>query len=50
MLHLIRETSIEQAVSHYPDPDNIPQRNIELTRNLGLTKLQDLLAACYSAK
>jgi hypothetical protein len=47
MLHLIRETSIERAVSHYPDPNNIPQRNIELTQALGLAKLQGLLAACY---
>lgn len=49
MLHLLRESSIEEAISDYPDPDNIPHRNIELTRNLGLTKLQSLLAACYSS-
>jgi hypothetical protein len=49
MLHLLRETSIEEAVRYYPDPDNIPHRNIELTRRLGLAKLQSLLAACYSS-
>jgi hypothetical protein len=49
MLHLLRESSIEEAVLHYPDPDNIPHRNIELTRRLGLAKLQSLLAACYSS-
>ncbi|MDP1665474.1 MAG: DUF1415 domain-containing protein [Methylobacter sp.] len=47
MLHLLRETSIEQAVAGHPDPDNIPQHNIELTRKLGLAKMQALLAACY---
>ena len=47
MLHLLRESSIEQAVSSYPHPENIPQRNIELTRELGLAKMQALLAACY---
>lgn len=47
MLHLLRESSIEQAVSHYPHPERIPQRNIELTRKLGLAKVQSLLAACY---
>jgi hypothetical protein len=47
MLHLLRETSIEQAVASYPNPENIPQRNIELTRKLGLVKMQALLAACY---
>jgi hypothetical protein len=48
MLHLLRETSIDRAVSSYPDVDNIPQRNIELTRSLGLAKLQTLLAACMN--
>lgn len=47
MLHLLRETSIEQAVASHPDPENIPQHNIELTRRLGLAKMQALLAACY---
>jgi len=47
MLHLLREASLEQAVASYPDPENIPQRNIELTRKLGLAKMQALLAACY---
>jgi hypothetical protein len=50
MLHLLREASIEQAVSKYPNPENIPQRNIELTRKLGLTKMQALLSACYRTK
>jgi len=47
MLHLLRETSIEQAVANHPDPESIPQHNIELTRKLGLAKMQALLAACY---
>ncbi|TAN65857.1 MAG: DUF1415 domain-containing protein [Methylobacter sp.] len=47
MLHLLREASLEQAVADYPDPENIPLHNIELTRTLGLAKMQALLAACY---
>ena len=47
MLHLLRETSVERAVASYPHPENIPQRNIELTRELGLANMQALLAACY---
>lgn len=47
MLHIIRESSIERAVATYPDPENIPARNIKLTRELGLPKLHALLAACY---
>lgn len=49
MLHLLRESSIERAVTSHPDPESIPQRNIELTRKLGLAKMQALLAACYPA-
>ncbi|NOS88846.1 MAG: DUF1415 domain-containing protein [Methylococcaceae bacterium] len=47
MLHLLRETSIDYAVEHYPDAENIPQRNIQLTRHLGLAHLRAVLAACY---
>lgn len=48
MLHLIREDSIEKAVANHPDPDGIPERNIALTRQLGLEKLRAMLNACYS--
>lgn len=47
MLHLLRETSIEQAVAAHPNPESIPQHNIQLARKLGLAKVQALLAACY---
>lgn len=47
MLHLLRESSIEQAVAAYPNPEAIPLRNIELTRKLGLANMQALLAASY---
>ncbi len=46
MLHLIREASIEKALKFYPNPERIPERNIKLTRELGLEKMQALLAAC----
>lgn len=46
MLHIIRETSIERALIHYPNPETIPQRNMELARRLGLSHLQSLLKAC----
>jgi hypothetical protein len=47
MLHIIREESLERALSHYPDPENIPVRNIKLAREMGLNNLQQILAACY---
>jgi len=46
-LHLIREESLASALASYPDPEEIPERNIELTRDLGLEKMRALLAACY---
>ena len=48
MLHLLREGDIAAALEHYPDPDKIPERNIERTRKLGLKRMQALLADCIS--
>ncbi|GAB4256103.1 MAG: DUF1415 domain-containing protein [Methylomicrobium sp.] len=48
MLHLLREDSIAAVLKRYPDPDNIPQRNIALTRKLGLSKMASLLALSKS--
>ena len=47
MLHILREASVEAALETYPNPQNIPNRNIQLTQNLGLAVMQDLLARCY---
>jgi len=47
MIHILREVSVEQALKTYPDPEKIPERNIRLTRGLGLKTMQDLLEACY---
>lgn len=47
MLHLIREDSLERAIASYPDPDRIPERNIELLESLGRDKMKALLKACY---
>jgi hypothetical protein len=46
MLHLLRETSLEQAIADYPDAHNIPQRNIENARKLGIKQLVKALASC----
>lgn len=43
MLHLIREDSLEQALQSYPNPEQIPKRNIKLTRKMGANRIQDLL-------
>ncbi len=45
-LHLLREASLERVLEEYPDPDQIPQRNIDYARHQGLEKMRALLAAC----
>lgn len=42
-LHLLREKSLEKALANYPNPEEIPQRNIQYTRALGNKVLSDLL-------
>jgi len=46
MLHLIREASIEKALATYPEPENIPQRNIKYARALGLDTMKAKLKTC----
>jgi len=48
LLHLIREESLERAISNYPDSDQIPERNIELLNSLGRDKMRALLQACFN--
>ena len=45
-LHIIREQSLEQALQSYPNPELIPERNVEYCNKLGLKKMQDMLADC----
>lgn len=47
MIHILREASLASALVRYPNPENIPTRNIRVTQELGLKAVQDLLAACY---
>jgi hypothetical protein len=47
MLHLLRESSLEEALQNYANPESIPENNIKLTRELGLQAMQQTLAACY---
>lgn len=47
MFHILREASVEAAVKAYPDTKNIPKRNIDLTRDLGIEAMRKALDACY---
>ncbi len=47
MLHLIREASLGEAIANYPDPENIPARNVARVESLGKEAMQALLQACF---
>jgi hypothetical protein len=47
ILHLIREDSLEKAINSHPDPDGIPQRNIDLMQDMGAEKIRALLQSCF---
>jgi hypothetical protein len=40
MLHLLREESITKALEHFPEPDRIPEVNIEKLREMGVEKVK----------
>ncbi len=46
MLHLLRETGVEQALSRFVHPERIPERNVETMKRLGNQALAEQLAAC----
>lgn len=47
MLHLLREADVEKALSHFPDPDSIPENNIAFTKKMGLEYMQHLWRSCF---
>ena len=42
IFHLIREESMEKVLQHYPNPEEIPDRNIERVRNLTSQQIKKL--------
>ena len=46
MFHLIRESSVQVAIENHPDPESIPERNIEYAREQGLDKMKASLEKC----
>lgn len=46
LLHILRESSLEDAIDRYPDVDAIPARNIEFVNRLGLEALRQALKKC----
>ena len=46
MLHLLREDSIEKALEHYANPEEIPSRNTDFAREKGADYLKMLRESC----
>jgi len=42
-LHLIREESMEKVLSHYPEPEAIPEHNIQLAEEKGAKYFKQVL-------
>ncbi len=47
MMHLLREASIDKALDHYKNPEDIPDRNINFARDKGLVYMKMLRDACF---
>lgn len=45
MLHLLRQSSLSRVLANYPDPAQIPARNIELMHKMGTQHLTELLSS-----
>ncbi len=50
MLHLLREEKLEDAIDNYENVEQIPSRNIELMKNMGIDKLQIIMQKCLKEK
>lgn len=46
-LHIIRESSMEQALASYHDPESIPERNIAFANKKGAAFFIKLLSECH---
>ena len=42
MLHFIREEQMERALANYPDPDQIPDNNIQRLQAMGVSEIRAL--------
>jgi len=47
MLHVLRESSIAAALGAYPDPEVIPERNVQRLRSLGSQALVQRWEGCF---
>ena len=45
MIHVLREDMVTRALETYPNPEQIPERNIQKLEDLGRERLQQMLTA-----
>lgn len=45
MIHLLREDMVTRALETFPNPEQIPARNIQILKDLGVEHIQEMLAA-----
>ena len=43
MIHLIREENLDAVLASYPRPESIPELNVRRLRDLGVSRIRDLL-------
>jgi Uncharacterized protein conserved in bacteria len=46
MLHILREAQIEKALLNFPDPQSIPERNVNFAREKGKVYMKMLRDSC----
>ncbi len=49
MLHLLREASIDKALEHYKNPEDIPAANIAFAQGKGLSSMKTLRESCFGS-
>ena len=48
MFHFLRTADVAEGIENHPDVDGIPERNIAHFRELGLARVKEMVARCYS--
>ena len=49
ILHLLRVEGVARVLEKYPDPEAIPERNIDTMNQLGVEQIQQILQQCLQA-
>jgi len=50
LLHILRESMVEQAVERHPDPEGIPERNIRLLQEMDKNRLESAFPWCKESR